>query len=403
MVQINPRTDPVGKNNIDFPLEVATYWGTELNASFGSSMTIQGQFPAARFMSLSVYDYNGNVLSDLPDEAINPDPGQNNPYRSGGGAAQGTYTASLIFGPQPPRPPANTLYAGTTLSIILIYRVYYPNDPNDLTGGAATPVLPTLTLGGVPYSTCPPRPIITPQTATVWGRLDQIDFVGVEPSMKIPAGDPPKWLISDTNPSTNFYPNQDNSYMSAILSRAYLTAPYNYDLAVIQMLAPTFTDTQAGVPPYAAADMRFWALCTDEVLSTGVVRCIPDDQASNVNGYVTFVISDPTNQPSASVLSQWGASWLPWGALEPNDYVYNAEEQILTNANGVYYYNLVMYRQTFAASTFTQSIANISKLPVALQKAAMGAYWPTIGYCTLQTFQTSGPACTQIVHITNPQ
>jgi hypothetical protein len=112
-----------------------------------------------------------------------------------------------------------------------------------------------------------------------------------------------------------------------------------------------------------------------------------------VNGLVTFVISDPSKQPSASVLSQWGASWLAWGALQPSQYVYNAQEDVLTNANGVYYYNLVMYRQTLANPAFTSSIANVSQMPLAQQSAAMGSYWPQIGYCKLQAFQTLGPAC----------
>jgi hypothetical protein len=395
-VQINPRTDPIGKNNIAFPLDVATYWATEISGSQGSSVTIEGQFPAARYMSLQIYDSNQNVLGDLPDNAINPDPGQNNPYRSGSSAALGTYTVQLFFGQQPAEPPANTLYTGGATPVIVIYRVYYPDDyltnSADLTGGAF-PALPTISVAGVALPSCPPRPVVNPQTSTVWGRLDQNAFVGVPTALPIPAFNPPLWILTNTNSSTPDYPNLDNKYMAALLSRKYLTAPYNNDLVVVQMRAPTFTDTQAGVPPYANADMRFWSICTDEPLSTGVVRCMPDDQASKVNGLVTFVISDPSNQPSASVLTQWGASWLPWGALAPSDYVYDAQENILNNGNGVYYYDFLIYRQTGASPAFIHSIANVSQMPLALQPAAMGEYWPEIGYCKLQDFQTLGPAC----------
>ena len=404
-VQVSPRTDSTGASNINYPLVVATYWGTALTENIGSAVMIEGQFPAARFMSLELYDYDGNVLGGLADESIDPDPGQNNPFRPGGGTAQGNYTVRLVFGPQPATPPPNTLYSGLpdtttareTQTIVLLYRVYYPNDqisdPDDLTGEAAAPVLPSLIVGGIALSTCPPRPVITPQTATVWGRLDQIDFVGVAPPTPVPAGNPPKWFLTHTSSTTSYYPNIYNSYMTAILSRQYLSAPFNYNLVVMQMRAPTFADTQAGVPSYANADVRFWGLCTDEPLTTGVVRCIPDDQAPLSNGYVTFVISDPSYQPSTSVLSQWGASWLAWGALEPDDYVYNAEEDVLTNANGVFYYCNMMYRQTLANPAFLSSITNVSTLPITEQQAAMGAYWPKIGYCTLQAFETSGPDC----------
>lgn len=391
--QANPRTDPSGKNNIELPLTLATYWGTPLAAAIGSTVTIHGQFPATRYMSLELYDTNGNVLDDIADYAIDPDPGQNNPFRSGGSSVQGTYTAAIVFGRKPFQPAPNTIYTGSTTSIVLIYRVYYPNTPDDLSGGTTAPVLPTLFTEGGTLPTCPPRPIITPQTATVWGRLDQIDFVGVKPAQVFPAFYPPRWNLTATNSSTNAFPNQDNSYMTAVLSRTYLAAPFNNDLVVMRMRAPTFTDTQSGVPPYASADMRFWGVCTNEPLSTGVVRCLGDDQSPNVGGFVTYVISDPSKMPPPNILSPWGASWLAWGALEPGDSVYDANGDLLTNADGVFYYGLVLYRQTLASSSFTQSITNIAKLPGPLQQPAMGDYWPEIGYCTLADFEASGAGC----------
>jgi hypothetical protein len=181
--------------------------------------------------------------------------------------------------------------------------------------------------------------------------------------------------------------------MSAILSREYLAAPYNYDLAVMRMRAPTFADTQAGVPPYADADMRFWSVCTDEPFSTGVTRCIPDDKAANVNGFVTFVISDPGMKPDLRIMRQWGAEWLAWGALAPGDSIYDARETLLTNADGVYYYNTVIYRQTVSNPDFAASIANVADLSPSQAQAIMGDYYPQIGYCSLQDFETLGPDC----------
>ena len=72
---------------------------------------------------------------------------------------------------------------------------------------------------------------------------------------------------------------------------------------------------------------------------------MPDDQAATQNGYATIVISDPSNEPSASVLSQWGATWLAWGALEySTDFLYNMNYQPLTSAEGAFYYNVLIYR-----------------------------------------------------------
>jgi hypothetical protein len=236
-------------------------------------------------------------------------------------------------------------------------------------------------------STCPPLPIITPENTTFWGREDDIEFTGTKPATSLSTNVLPQWRLSVTNPLTPYYPSQDNSYMWVLLDRTFLKPPYNFEMVVIRMKAPTFADTQDGVPPYASVDTRFWSMCTDEPLTSGVVRAI------NLNGFVTFVISDPSKRPSSAVLQQWGAVWLPWGAIGPNDVISDTSGNSWTNADGVFYYNLVLYRQTMASPSFAQSIQNVAQLPFNQSKDAMGDYWPTIGYCTGATVQANGPSC----------
>jgi hypothetical protein len=139
--------------------------------------------------------------------------------------------------------------------------------------------------------------------------------------------------------------------------------------------------------------MRFWSVCTDEPIAIGVTRCISDDTAANVDGFVTFVISDPARKPGDSVLNKWGAEWIAWGALAPGDFVFDARENVRTNASGVYYYNALLYRRTVSNPAFAASITNLAGLPRQQAQSAMGDYWPQIGYCALQDFQTLGPAC----------
>jgi len=57
------------------------------------------------------------------------------------------------------------------------------------------------------------------------------------------------------------------------------------------------------------------------------------------------------------------------------------------------FYAYVLYRQTVADPNFAQSIYNVSKLKNSQRQAAMGDYYPTIGYCTAATFQASGAGC----------
>jgi hypothetical protein len=223
--------------------------------------------------------------------------------------------------------------------------------------------------------------------------LDLTDFAGTSPNMILPGLDPPVWSLTSTSIITQSFPSQNTDYMSAILNRRFINPPFINDLVVMKMRSPTFADTQNGVPPYTNTEVRSWSVCTNDPISSGVARCIADNQAKIVNGFVTFVISDPSKRPSASVLEKWGAVWLAWGALEPGDSVYDPKGGVLTNADGVFYYNNLLYRQTFPSATFIHSIDYASRVPRQQAPGAMGEYWPQLGYCKALSFQTFGPSC----------
>ena len=65
----------------------------------------------------------------------------------------------------------------------------------------------------------------------------------------------------------------------------------------------------------------------------------------------------------------------------------------MTNADGAFYYGIVMYRQTLAHPSFTQSIDNVANLPFWERRGAMGDYLPDIGYCSAANFQALGANC----------
>jgi hypothetical protein len=97
--QTNPPTDTTGLANTNFPEASSTsYWGSTLSAPVGTTVTVHGQYPLARFMALELY--TGDTLVDfINDSNIQPDTGQNNPYVTG--TANGTYTAYIVFGTAP--------------------------------------------------------------------------------------------------------------------------------------------------------------------------------------------------------------------------------------------------------------------------------------------------------------
>jgi hypothetical protein len=299
----------------------------------------------------------------------------------------------LVFGPKPAIPSPNTLYTGTLTAVSLVYRIYHATDPEDLPGGAA---LPDLWLNGESLSPCPVRPVIVPEDATVWGRLDNGDWFGTppSPSSQLPAYNPPRSSIKDPF-TTPYFPNGDNYYHVTTLSRQFLYPNTSKNLFVIRFKAPTYPKTRSGEPVHADRQVRFWSICTDDPYTTNVHRCIPDDDALlDPNGYATFVISDPGSKPSDEALARFHARWLVWGALAlPTDVVYDRDDIPWGIDTPVHYYNTVIYRQTRANPSFAESLANVTKRPRSEWKAAMDAYWPVLGYCTKANFETYSVGC----------
>jgi hypothetical protein len=391
--QTNPPTDAAGLANTNYPEgSSTTYWSTTLTAPIGTTVTVHGQYPMARFMALELY--TGNMLvDDINDINIQPDPGQNNPYVSG--TANGTYTAYVVFGVAPNPPAANTIYTGTLTSVGFLYRIYHATNPNDPAAGATDPQIPLITVNGDVLTNCPVQPYL-PAYSTPWLRLDLGNWIGTPPGPheSLPATNPP--AIAITNPYTaHYFPNGADFYIGVFLSRQFLAPNTSDQIFVFRFLAPTFPNTRAGQPVYTPSQVRFWSLCTDDPYTTNVNRCIPDDESTiSSTGYVTFVISDPGSAPSSTALTKFGAEWLAWGALySSSDVVYGLGGRAFGVNTPVQYYNLLIYRQTLASSSFTKSMANISLLPAAQQPAAMAPYWPSYGYCTTAAFESVGAAC----------
>jgi hypothetical protein len=399
-IQSNVLSDSVGIRNVAYPEGGATYWGTIITQPTSGDVVFQGRFPLSRYMALQVYDTNRNLLGFINDQDIVPDRGTNNPFVSG--SDQGTYTVRVVFGKKPIHVPRNTIYTNGVAQVLLLYRIYASNNPDDLTAGTFDPVLPNILVNGGVLSTCPPRPIITPETLTVWGRLGETDYIGVVPApgaVEPVSLSPPRWVATVPGDKTGFYPSGANAYMTTRISRRYLAPPFSNDMVVMTMRAPSFPNTQAGEAPYLAdtsRQTRFWSVCEYDPVSTGVNRCLPDYLANVESGFVTIVFSDPSKQPSAATLAQWGAQWLPWGALLSSDDVYDVALNKVGNDQSVYYYGVIMYRQTLSNPTWTQSIANVVANNAGQDmKTAMGDYWPQIGYCNASVFASVGPACIQ--------
>lgn len=391
--QENPLSDPTGMRNVAYPESDATYWATVVTGSAGEKIKIKGSFPLARYMGLQLYDANHNVVDSITDQDIVPDSGTTNLFQLNGDDSQGSYTVTVKFAEKPSNPKQNMLYAGDNTQVALVYRVYAPNKKKSLFGSTSSPRLPRIKANGSKLGTCAPRPLLD-DSETVNGHIDEYDFTGTAPTESRPAYDPPLVLLSVASDNTPFYASADNDYMSTMISREYLQNGHN--MVVMRMRAPSFPDTENGEAPWLAQSdrqVRLWSVCSNDPLSTGVARCLLDHDARTLDGFVTVVFSDPSNKPSKSTLETWGANWLPLGALLDNDVVYDIDENPLTNADGVYYYSLIIYRQVVPNPSWSQSMQAVSHLPAAQRRYTMGDYWPEVGYCKSKDFKNLGPAC----------
>ena len=393
--QSGPESDRSGFRNTNFPeASSTTYWSTQLSGNPGEVVVVKGRYPFARFTALELYTTD-MLVDHLADVDIQPDPGQSNPYVSG--AEAGTYTVTVLYGSKPSNPAPNTLYTGTLTSVTLMYRIYHSTDPTDPAGGATNPVLPTILVRGQPLVSCPVQPFLEVENVTPWGRLDDADFIGSAPSpdMQIPAFDPPVWFLADPYEG-HYFPNGANYYLGTILSREFLQPNTDKALFVVRLKAPTFPNTRRGEPVYADRQVHFWSMCTDDPYTTNVNRCMPDDRVVlDDAGFATFVFSDRSTKPADWLLTKFKANWIALGALKrPTDVVYDRAWRPWGIDTPVHYYNVLVYRQTLAAPSFTQSFANVIKLPQDQWVAAMGDYWPVGGYCSSAAFAAVGYACT---------
>ena len=108
----------------------------------GGSVRINAEFPHARSFVYSTF--HGLEAFDIrQDWQLSPDPGSQNPFRTGAErtAANRSYTLTITSDPVPgagqPR-EQNTLYAGQPI-VSLNYREYLPDREEDLTGGVGLP------------------------------------------------------------------------------------------------------------------------------------------------------------------------------------------------------------------------------------------------------------------------
>jgi hypothetical protein len=358
--------------NIAYPDQSAQYWLGEVAVPPGTTATISGSFPRARYFSFNAYE--GSMPVDaIADYEIRARTGVN-PFVTGvnrasaGTPKAGTYSIKVVGGPRPAAKAraANTLYAGQgqngepQAAAFILYRVYL-GVPNSQ-GGVA---LPTISYARAASATTSIPACQQLQPATGGALNDEVQSQSAPYNSSASTVTRPVWGVSQSSAtartigpvsvysSSPFFPNIDNVYLSLEVTRN------TGDVVAVRLFPPTVPDDTA--PVMRTSQLRYWSLCTNDFPTTRYVACLADKAARRGSeGYVTIVISDPAHKPHHL---RPGDNWLPAGPY-PDIFL--------------------LYRNMLPSNSFTHAVQDV---PAGSPPAkTMGAYYPQAYVCTTARF-----------------
>ena len=364
--------------NFAFPETNATYWVMPYRLSQGDRIVAEGTYPSARFTSLTSYDATGSPIDSLADHEIAPSAGSKNPFAvpdAGTNPAQHRYQVTLKPGTAAGS-GGNTI-AATTKSAgsgsgWLVLRIYVPDNDSDPTGGVPLPALSTQHQGSSPkaISACPRAGSPQGPTGPVASELRDLvkkyappgGFKGCGTST---AGSPG---FASPNKVAGLFPNPYNKYLCTPLDHKAGR------IAVVRGRAPTFPDTTNGQSVLTKTQLRYWSICQNQFqLPYPVSSCAADFQtALDKNGRYTYVVSTKQDRPANATTTK-GVTWIDWGPTDVG--------------------SLLFLRNMLPAQNFSNAVQDVKKGDDPAK--VMGAYYPTVTYCTKQAFDKGGPdACT---------
>jgi len=395
--------------NVAYPDTSAIYWTTPFVAKPGESIVVNGTFPEARFMSLTVYDNSfddfttNGVNSQIDDYQILPDEGSTNPWdpsAPAGADSGGSFTVTITPKASasvpntlpilPQDPVSSSLFPARTG--FLIYRVYLPE------GGMQAVSLPSLTLLGptgkkTSLSRCSGKDqAALAKTARGLKLLALMKKLkdggtGAAPELCSTNGGscPPNYQFFRPTPAVTgkLFPNASNAYA------AMTFPPTTGQAVVIRLLAPT---SPAGVGggtspiPWPTDDyqVRYWSVCNNiYAVPFPVVAnrspqgttygCVSDSEAVlDSDGYATFVITKPGERPSKATTTN-GYNWIPTSLKKGSTT------------------EMVAVRNMLPSADFPESVLAAPPNGVPGDTAeAMGEYYPTVATCSLADFEAGG-------------
>ena len=393
--------------NIAYPDAATFYWAAVFTVPEGAHLSLEGEFPHARYMSLISYDGAGVPVDSVADYLIQPKPGATNPFIAGAdrtAAARG-YSLDIVDA----RPDANrktgmnlvgqtrdrlaTPKYGAGQQVVL-YRIYAGDNGLDETAGVGLPV-PVLTLadgrvlGGAdacaPLKTRQPPQLDSAAMAVPMGKYHELLDAAAKISPTAPATNPPTWyqqldrqalydiylgvpMSGEAAKSEGgFYPNLDNQYIRTILNRKL------GKVFVLRGKAPTTPKTRHGEAVMGSGDLRYWSFCSNQgFANTRVNGCVHDEMIPlDPTGFYTIVVSRAADRPR-NAIPACGIAWLPMA--DDGDGAVDADVTVL------------QLRHMLGTNDFPHAIQAVGA--PGNEAKAMADYYPRGAYMTTSAFET---------------
>jgi hypothetical protein len=402
-----------------WPDKRPTYLVGQMTMPAGSSITVRGKFPHARYFNVSLYKFERNTFVAVGDESldgwdIEPDQGAANPYRVGGDRLVNNRDFTLhILAEDAPKNEAdratNTIYVGRDeQEVQLAVRVYLSDEgydgmgwgPGDtpaaepgftyegrLADGTRLSADQTAKRFGRPLGSAPPL-----MTDDQWYAL--VDAKDNDPSLTpatAPARSHPVWERFWTVPYTlvgAFKPPEMRAKMRwegasggganplTVYLVTYLSRKFG-PVYVLRGKLPTFPNTFNGLPTMPKEQVVYWSVVSVASGPSGELwdglydMQLPLDQ----NGNYTIVMSRPEDRPK-NATPENGVAWMNWGPGEGLNDPRNRTD-----------WGMLIMRFIASDPNWANSPTKIAK--PGEDEAVMGPYYPRGEYTDKASFETA--------------
>ena len=347
--------------NMAYPDPNATYWAIPFNLSAGESLLLEGTYPSARFMAVTLYNAIGDTVGQISDLDIAPDPGSSNPFATADpppGSGRSWRMSIVPAGATTGEPNVLELASGQRAGW-MVYRVYLGNPPGDLMGGEPLPTV-LRKRGEVVTQTLEPCSQFLPGT----GIAKILNAALPEP---LDVTVPPEFVrLADTS---GLFANTANAYLSA-----FSDAPPG-NILVVRGKLPTTPDTGDGQSVVGDFELRYFSITSNlnQKPYPTVAGVYDHELPLDADGDYTVVVAREGDVPTNATAAE-GIAVLNWG---------DGASQA------------VIIRNMLPASDFTSAVQDVTPSNYGAPSdaaAVMGDFYPLIATCTTATFEAEGAA-----------